>query len=819
MRHFDIRIRVRLLSEAIWDSGEQAANHVHTQALSDTNGFVYYHAKTFKGQLKKQAIWLYRLYKEAGEKETAAQFIEAVADLFGWGKEEEKTYQIENVKWRTGIMRLGHLELPDAVKKYLLGLLQEDIDSEGPHFYHFSPQDLLEAQTQIRAMIQLENQIVKDRMFRLFHTVKEEMTFESRLEFETLPQLYQLKTLLRIVCSLERLGAGVNRGRGKVKATLWINGQSVKNIDELTRVYSLANEKMKHSAVSTTTVNEGNGRYYVLEIYNEEPLKIGASGSKSNPSEESRQHIPGSTIRGAIIAELIKQGVFTSDEQGNLAPEDEGLLHHVHCQSGYVYKDGLLFFPTPQHLRMNKHQYREKKAVGENVKLFDLGQTSDKLNGKNQLPCRYVAIRQGAFVEGKVSTLYHLHHNTIRNRDEHERENIYNYQAIAPGHTFRAIVYDRGQHGNRLEVVLAPNRTQIWYLGGSRSAGYGRCQVTVLGRCDTYDQAAALAGLSGPRILSGNVLMLTCLTDCLFRDTYGQPQSGIDKDTIEQWLLEWLPETRENPIGVKSQEVFLQASMSEGYNSTWGARYPKETILMAGSVMRFELTQSLSENQWLRLIQRIESVPHGSRTQEGFGWLRVNVDYPCELLTKEPEDVKNTVEFDRSVSKRTTALSVADISEEDKNTLEIIKNGLKQSRFNWLEIIAYRLRKSSELHLSSHLKRGHLYRMIGRLQGWLKQNGIQNQWLSQDFSDQPVTFSAYEKDADQFALWGVHLEDLMNYLSGEYHQHLQQKASYYLSGQGKFYYEDNAERIFIAELLTVGLYIASRERKGESIDD
>src|SRR5690606_10579368 len=143
MRHFDIRIRVRLLSEAIWDSGEQAANHVHTQALSDTNGFVYYHAKTFKGQLKKQAIWLYRLYKEAGEKETAAQFIEAVADLFGWGKEEEKTYQIENVKWRTGIMRLGHLELPDAVKKYLLGLLQEDIDSEGPHFYHFSPQDLL----------------------------------------------------------------------------------------------------------------------------------------------------------------------------------------------------------------------------------------------------------------------------------------------------------------------------------------------------------------------------------------------------------------------------------------------------------------------------------------------------------------------------------------------------------------------------------------------------------------------------------------------------------------------------------------------------
>src|SRR5690606_34632321 len=121
---------------------------------------------------------------------------------------------------------------------------------------------------------------------------------------------------------------------------------------------------------------------------------------------------------------------------------------------------------------------------------------------------------------------------------------------------------------------------------------------------------------------------------CLFRDTYGQPQSGIDKDTIEQWLLEWLPETRENPIGVKSQEVFLQASMSEGYNSTWGARYPKETILMAGSVMRFELTQSLSENQWLRLIQRIESVPHGSRTQEGFGWLRVNVDYPCELLTK-----------------------------------------------------------------------------------------------------------------------------------------------------------------------------------------
>jgi hypothetical protein len=868
MRVPDVRIRLKLLSEAIFDSGEQATNHVHTQALSDAQGCVYYHAKTFKGVLKRQAFWLYRLYKEMGEEQTARTFMEAVADLFGIHDEEQKLYNIFDVRRRKGYMRLGNLQLPISIRNRIAEWLGVDGQARERGCDRFSPQDILEAQTNVRTIIQMEGGVVKDRMLTFFHTVKEKLVFESQVEFERFPDVDHLQQLLRIVRSLERIGAGENRGYGRVEPKLLINGREIEHPDEVERaleegcepktltvspIVPSANRDMETdrgetgSGMATIQVPgqadaRSAARFYVIEIRNEEPLKIGAAGSKENPSERSLQHIPGSTIRGALIAYLQQMGLFQRDETD--------FLQHLLCQNGYLYRNGHLFMPTPQHLRLDKHRYRQSKMEKRTVELSDYDHDSGG-SGKNQIPYRYVTIHavdggESKLVGGKVKLAYRLHHSTIRKPDQRERENLYNYQAISEGHAFRAIIRYEGEHGYMLDEVLAPGRSTVWYLGGARSAGYGRCVVTPVRICATHEEAVRAAGYRLPRRLHGDRLTVICLTDSLFRDRYGQPAVGLTSEAVEKRLAELLPETKTNPVKVVSRRLFLQTGMSEGYNAVWNARYPKETIVKAGSVMQFALSRELSEDEWRRVIAGLEAAPCGSRVQEGFGWLLVNVDYPKRLDTAEMNETIQPPISESVATAQDGQGGAADdrgdriepMDQDEEEALLIIRNALIDGREQWLMMIARRLlepvRKDAEsalnssgtLILSDRLHRAHLHRMLSRILDWLngqeRKPGLFPQF--QQSGKLPVGYAFYEQDKELFSLASVHLRGLLEYLNGtQKYEELDQWASDQLSTvKGRFYYSAEkieSNRIFIAELLAVTLYLASRERKGAAAND
>ncbi|MEK4372389.1 hypothetical protein [Paenibacillus sp. FSL R5-0473] len=227
-------LELRLLSEAIFASGEKERNLVQSRALSDDYGFVYFHAKSLKGQLKRQALWLLRQYIAIGKGNYAQayDFLYSMDVLFGvntwelgkaWGLEEFmsgylKYRQAEKGLRGQGMMKLTHLELPHEVKDAFRTI----IDSS-----EFSIHDLISAQTYIRTEIQLEEGIVKDKMLNTYQAVKKGFVFQAQIFFEEDPTQV-LPDLLRIICSLDRIGAGVHRGRGEIEATLLINGKDAR---------------------------------------------------------------------------------------------------------------------------------------------------------------------------------------------------------------------------------------------------------------------------------------------------------------------------------------------------------------------------------------------------------------------------------------------------------------------------------------------------------------------------------------------------------------------------------------------------------------
>jgi hypothetical protein len=230
------KIEIEICSEAIFTSGEKERNLVQSRAQTDAHGFVYFHAKTLKGQLKRQAFWLLKQYVSMdplGEKNLAGCFYESIVKLFGINHEEikniDKNYGIRySGKWKgAGLMNLSNLELDDKIRNYFIAHQKAD-ESDGYH--RISSHDLIEAQTHIRTGIQLENGVTKNRMFNTFHTVRKGLLFYSTISFEE-----DLNTILnsliddlaRIIYSFRRIGAGIHRGRGEIKARLFIGEEEI----------------------------------------------------------------------------------------------------------------------------------------------------------------------------------------------------------------------------------------------------------------------------------------------------------------------------------------------------------------------------------------------------------------------------------------------------------------------------------------------------------------------------------------------------------------------------------------------------------------
>ena len=222
-------IEVRIRSEAIFNSGEKERNLVQAKVLADHHGLVYFHAKSLKGQLKRQAFRLLRLYQNFDE-QRAELFLNSIVKLFGINSGElkmAKSTEDKNLEPGQGIMKLGPLELHPSIRAYFIALQAEGArDRSCEKFYRISAHDLIEAQTHIRTGIQVEEGRAKEKRLTTYHTVKEGLIFYSSVYFDIdpVPAAY-LGDLQRIVRSLDRIGAGVHRGRGEVESRLLFKGE------------------------------------------------------------------------------------------------------------------------------------------------------------------------------------------------------------------------------------------------------------------------------------------------------------------------------------------------------------------------------------------------------------------------------------------------------------------------------------------------------------------------------------------------------------------------------------------------------------------
>ncbi|MBE1555402.1 RAMP superfamily CRISPR-associated protein [Sporosarcina limicola] len=541
-------------------------------------------------------------------------------------------------------------------------------------------------------------------------------------------------------------------------------------------------------------------RYCVIEVENIEPLKIGAGGSKSNQTEPSKDYIPGSTLRGAVIANLIRHGVFND----TTATE---ILQKMECYNAYPYQNGKLFVPTPQHLRVNKHQWRKAKMMEQETssiesKKIELSNLLKDRTDKNPLEYQYVAFHEDYLSGIEIPKTYRQHHTTRL-----KEENLFSYQAISPGQTFRAMIALEESMAEEIEACL--RKPDVWYVGGSKGSGYGRCNLKVVSDGPTsYERAKQLLGLPFEPVFHAKELTITCLSDCLFRNEKGQPMNFMPVSIIEE-VCEQRVELNEQLVGF---------GLSEGYNAKWQARYPKETTLKAGSIFTYKFEPALDKAEWPRIVNALESKLAGFRTQDGYGWIGVNIPYPTELQVKAEIQEKQSVLFTNQL--KPSEQKEDSLSGSAAEVHEIIRQGLQATRGRWLNMIYDLSSNSTEPSIViANLKRHHCMKMLEKLVGKKQEIGMKGQ---EDSKKVENIERKYEMNNKNFSIAGFNFKEILAYLSikettEEYAGLIKFAETKLNSKKGKLYYTESANRNqqFIADLLEAGLTIYHWREKDE----
>lgn len=553
-------------------------------------------------------------------------------------------------------------------------------------------------------------------------------------------------------------------------------------------------------------------KYQVIEIINQEPLKIGAGGNKTALTEPCKDYIPGSTIRGGIIGQILKLGIC---DEYTLGP----ILNRMICYNAYPYhpQQEQLYIPVPHHIRVDKHKLRESRmnlkqnptdaGVVEVTNMLKVPSDSRDV-AKNTLPFSFVAIQDNAMEGFKVAKSYQLHHSHSLNRDKEEKENLFSYQAIQPGHVFRAIVlYDEEIAA---EVAQALNRTNQLYLGGSKGSGYGLCRMSTIGATvSSYSEAAERLNLRTDITFSSQPeerLIITCLSDCLFRNEQGQPINEIPPRLFNELAGE--------PIGLTLASQYVQAGISEGFNAKWHARYPKESTLKAGSILIYTFPKEATPEMKLKIIEGLTAQPRGFRRQDGYGWLAVNVDYPNKIIAGERSiyQTNRVSKAGKTISDHTAMLRDIKKDPNADTVMQILQRGLHEARGKWLQVICDRsrhnVRDNRDFAISESLKSQHYNNMYGIIEYWIDKRQI----------DKALRLNThlhgrdYEEDNQKCSIAGCNFKTIVQYLDGEMENAaLSSYAKKMLnSSSGQLHYGNSDDLItqkqFIAELLREGLY-------------
>lgn len=327
----------------------------------------------------------------------------------------------------------------------------------------------------------------------------------------------------------------------------------------------------------------------------QEPVLVTAPGGDPN-TDESQAYIPGSAIRGALIAQYLQR-----NSKDDLFPK-LFLDGSTRFLNAYPERRGARLLPTPAHWQ------REKDPVSgldeDKRRVYDLTVPNVKLKATTAVGGPFMVV-EGNLVHTKGPSYQVAVHNA-RNRkmgravpdDETNRSALFRYRALAEGQSFigRIVIEDA------LVEEIRPLLNVTLLLGGSNTAGYGLTRIE-----ETSDNGARELSLHYSDIPAGDKFYVYLTSDAILRHpATGQPGSHL-QEILEKVL----------DCNLKVDKGYGRTGWVGGFNTYWGLPLPQTWAMLRGTVWLLSSDKLISAQQ----IERLEQAGIGDRRAEGFGCL------------------------------------------------------------------------------------------------------------------------------------------------------------------------------------------------------
>jgi len=203
-------LKIELLTDAVFGSGNSVPGFVDTDVLHDKYGFLYINGKTLKGKLGEMASVFVNIIKDmSGYEEIAEKFQEKRDELFGVAE-----------KYSHNKLKFSDCEFSKNIREYYKYHM-EDSD--------IKPDEILESLTHLETQTSIDYTygIAKKNSLRNYRVINRGILLYSYI-YSPKKLDDEDKILLASACSLLRhLGSNETKGKGEVKVSLWLKEKEV----------------------------------------------------------------------------------------------------------------------------------------------------------------------------------------------------------------------------------------------------------------------------------------------------------------------------------------------------------------------------------------------------------------------------------------------------------------------------------------------------------------------------------------------------------------------------------------------------------------
>jgi CRISPR-associated protein Csx10 len=345
----------------------------------------------------------------------------------------------------------------------------------------------------------------------------------------------------------------------------------------------------------------------MLTLETQQPIL--ATSFQGDPNSDiSYSYIPGSMIRGAIIARYMRQ-------------------HDLSELDLSSYKVKRLFFDANSTRYLNAYLLSHEKKRTLPLPLSWFKDKDEELKEDSPITVYDFSIDRADEPEtpksvgeyfwtkkGGVVNLYkekrriniHNFRDRKKGRSTDNQGELFRYDALDAGQTFQSVILCEDEDVITIQMLLC-TEPNLW-LGGSQSAGYGHTKIIDLKILDRWDEI----GIPAEDRENDENLSIKLLSDTLLRNECAQPVADpmLIKQAVEEVLNISLPEP---------SNIFADSTLIGGFNRKWGLPLPQVPALAAGTVIVFKCVE-INESQ----IKQLEAYGIGERREDGFGRIAVN---------------------------------------------------------------------------------------------------------------------------------------------------------------------------------------------------